>query len=79
MAKEDMYYIQDARNYVGNSVLWWRKEGAGYTTDLDEAMIVDSKWKGRESDILWPCSAIDKLATKQFDMQKLREIQKKVI
>jgi hypothetical protein len=31
------YYIQDTRTYCGDSVLWWREGGAGYTIDLDEA------------------------------------------
>lgn len=34
---EELYYLQDARNYVGNSMLWWRAEGAGYTSNIDEA------------------------------------------
>jgi ABC-type branched-subunit amino acid transport system ATPase component len=34
---EPTYYIQDTRSYVGNSVLWWRENGQGYTTDFDDA------------------------------------------
>jgi len=36
---EPMYYIQNSRSYSGNDVLWWAKEGAGYTTDLSKALI----------------------------------------
>jgi|CXWL01.1.fsa_nt_gi hypothetical protein len=38
-----LYYIQDSRQYVGNSVLWWRKGGSGYTTDITDAEVFDSK------------------------------------
>ncbi len=31
------YYIRDTRQVVGNCALWWRPEGAGYATDLNEA------------------------------------------
>jgi hypothetical protein len=71
----DEYYIQDTRNYVGNSVLWWRVNGQGYTTNLDEAWRVPATWKGRPSDKLWPCAEIDARTTRQFDMQLFREIQ----
>lgn len=70
-----MYYIQDTRTYVGNSVMWWRKNGEGYTTNLEEAWKVPGTWKGRDTDKLWPCDEIDKRATLQFDMQLLREIK----
>ena len=33
----DLYYIQDPRQCVGNSALWWRKGGHGYTCDLRQA------------------------------------------
>ena len=72
---DDLYYIQDTRNYVGNGVLWWRVEGQGYCTDLNEAWKVPADWKGRDTDKLWPCAAIDALATRQFDMQKFRQIK----
>jgi hypothetical protein len=31
------YYIRDTRSVVGNCALWWRPDGAGYTTQLEEA------------------------------------------
>lgn len=71
---EELYYVQDTRSYCGNSVMWWRVEGEGYTSNLEEAWKVPASWRGRDTDKLWLCSAIDKGATRQFDMQKLRDI-----
>lgn len=31
------YYIQDTRGFVGDSVMWWRPDGKGYTINLEEA------------------------------------------
>lgn len=73
-AEEEIFYVQDNRSFVGNSVLWWRHEGAGYTTNLDEAMIVNQDWTGRSTDIKHSKLKIDQLATRQVDMQKLRKI-----
>lgn len=73
------YYIQDSRSYVGNSVLWWRKGGSGYTTNLAEAMQVTGKtsdWLFRETDILWPVDDVDARATRQFDAQNFRDIRR---
>ncbi len=70
----DLYYIQDTRSYEGNSVFWWRENGHGYTPNLKDAWKVPATWKGRDTDVLWPCAEIDKKATLQFDMQLLREI-----
>ena len=39
MSNEKLYYIQN-RGCVGNVMLWWRRECAGYTTDLDDATVV---------------------------------------
>ena len=35
--KDGLYYIQDTRSVCGNSVVWWRVDGCGYTSNLDEA------------------------------------------
>ena len=72
---EELYYIQDSRSYCGNSCFWWRVDGHGYTCDLKEAWRVPSTWKGRDTDILWPCSLIDSGAALHFDMQKLRDMK----
>lgn len=73
MASE-LFYVQDARTYCGNSVMWWRKGGCGYTTNLDEAERVEKSWKGRPTDVLWPVLEIDAQATRQFNMQLLRKV-----
>jgi hypothetical protein len=72
---EPLYYIQDTRTYCGNSVMWWRVDGNGYTSNLEEAWKVPATWKGRDTDKLWLCSDIDAGATRQFDMQSLRNIK----
>ena len=36
-----LYYLQNG--YVGNSVLWYRKNGKGYTTRPEEAHIFTEK------------------------------------
>lgn len=70
---EQLYYIQNTRSYVGNSVMWWCTDGNGYTSNLAEAWKVPETWRGRDTDKLWPCDAIDSRATRQFDMQRFRE------
>ena len=72
---EPFCYIQDARIYCGNSVMWWRVDGQGYTSNLEEAWKVPATWKGRDTDKLWPCADIDAGATRQFDMQLLDKIK----
>lgn len=77
--KKKLYYIQDRRTYVGNSVLWWRVDGCGYTTDLDQAWQVDAEDAASivrnrpDIDKAWPVELIDKLVKKHVDMQTLPE------
>lgn len=60
---EEMYYIQNG--YVGNSILWWGKNFAGYTTHFlnagkyskDEAIeIINNESR---DDCAWLCSHVD--------------------
>ena len=60
---EEMYYIQNG--YVGNSILWWAKDFAGYTTHFkkagkyskDEAIeIINNESK---DDCAWSCWHVD--------------------
>ncbi|HQS59933.1 MAG: hypothetical protein B7Y56_03255 [Gallionellales bacterium 35-53-114] len=73
----DQYYLQDSRNYVGNDVLWWKKGGAGYTTDLREAEVYSKdaavrKHECRESDIPWPKDYIDARTRPAVDFQYIK-------
>ncbi len=54
-----VYLIQDTRQIVGNCVLWWRPEGAGYTTEFSEAgRFNEEQIKGnRDTDVAIPIEA----------------------
>ncbi len=75
-ANEGLFYIQDSRSFTGNSVVWWRKERKGYTSDLSEAMIVDraealSMQRDRDTDRPWPVNAISATAARHVDANAL--------
>jgi len=70
----NQYYLQDNRSYVGNDILFWAKDGKGYTTDLSKAHIYSkedavSQHKCRETDIPWPKDYIDARTRPAVDMQ----------
>ena len=72
-ANDDQFYLQDSRDYVGNSMLFWRK-GGGYTTDLTQAEVFpkDSALKqhrDRDTDMQWSKEYIDSLAKPVVDTQ----------
>jgi len=72
----DEYYLQDNSTYVGNDVLWWKRNCAGYTTDLSQAHVFTkaralSQHKCRDTDIPWPKGYIDQLTRPAVDMQRL--------
>ena len=71
------YYVQDDRQYVGNSMLWWRKECAGYVCDIREAHVFPSleaakKRCSRPTDIPWKKEFIDGIVSHHIDMQHAR-------
>lgn len=70
----ELFYLQDNRSYVGNDILWWAKDGKGYTTDLTKAHIFSKEEalkqnQCRETDIPWPKNYIDKRTRPAVDMQ----------
>lgn len=71
---QKLYYIQN-RGACGNSILWWRKEDRGYTTNLGEAETYTleeaKKRTKRNIDRFWPKEYIDKRATLHVDMQEI--------
>jgi hypothetical protein len=73
----NLYYLQDSRQYVGNSILWWREGGAGYTTNLEEAGTFTAEkafrqHRDRSSDRPWLKTYIDQHANRHVDHQKLK-------
>jgi hypothetical protein len=73
----DEFYLQDSRSYVGNDMLFWAKEGKGYTTDLRLAQVytkVDAvaQHQCRETDIPWPKDYIDAKTRPAVDFQYVK-------
>ena len=77
-AAETLYYIQN-KGYVGNSLLWWRKDGQGYTCDLNEAWRVTRVEAERicrdrpKEDIMRSVAKMDALVQRHVDMQDLHK------
>ena len=77
LSDDDMYYVQDARTYTGNSVVWWAQDSNGYTSNIDlahkftKAEIVKDFSKGRDTDIIWPASHVEKNIKRHVDVQYL--------
>jgi hypothetical protein len=71
---DDLFYLQDARDHAGNYILWWAKNGAGYTADIAKAHIYSkeeavSQNHCRETDIPWPKVYIDSKVNLVVDAQ----------
>jgi len=75
----ELYYIQNTRSVVGNSALWWRIDGHGYTCDLSQAWkVTKQKAEGicrdrPEQDVMHKCSVVDALAERHVDVQRLND------
>lgn len=72
---QDLYYLQDRRQYVGNSMLWWRKNGKGYTCEITEAHVFTreeaySHHESRDTDVPWRKDYIDARISSHIDAQK---------
>lgn len=71
--KEELFYMQDARQYVGNSVLFWAKECNGYTCDIGKAHVFTREdlnsrvW--RKTDHAWPKKYMDSMVVAHVDAQ----------
>jgi len=65
-----LYYVQDSRDFVGNSMLWWRPDGRGYTTDISQAGQYAERPTDRDTDVLWSVEYINSIAQLHVDHQK---------
>ena len=73
----EQFYLQDSRSYVGNDVLWWAKDGNGYTTDLSKAHVytreeAQRQHDSRPSDIPWPKAYIAAKTRPAVDVQYIK-------
>ena len=73
-------YVQDKRQYVGNSMLWWAKDCNGYTCDIRKAHVFDSEAEAhlradRKTDVVWPKDYIDARISHHIDMQHVDRAQ----
>lgn len=74
MENNELYYLQDSRNYSGNDLLWWGHNGAGYVTDLRKAQTFTKaealqQNTARETDIPWPKEYADQHIKHAVDSQ----------
>lgn len=58
---EQLYYVQDTRQIVGNCVLWWCPDSNGYTTQLNEAGLYTRErvLRMRDTDRPWPKELVE--------------------
>ena len=73
----DLYYLQDSRSYACEAVIWWRRGGCGYTTDLSDAQVYSREDAIRQAlrrptDVPWLKADIDAIARPVADMQLLK-------
>lgn len=82
MSEIKLYYLQDTRCVVGNSMMWWAIDGRGYTCDIRCAQIwtmdelkksnYNCKNEYNEKYIPWPKDVIDRLVQHHVDHQDLQ-------
>lgn len=80
MSEERLYYLQDKRDCVGNSMLWWAKDCKGYVCDIAKAHIftqeeIDEGNYRSETDIPWPKDFIDSRIQWHIDTQDCNKNQ----
>lgn len=79
-ADQELYYLQDKRSYVGNSMSWWAKDGKGYVCDIRKAHVYTKaeayrQHDKRETDIPWPKAYIDARISHHIDMQHCKRAE----
>jgi len=71
-APSQLYYLQDRRSYVGNSMVWWGKNRTGYVCNIHDAhLFTEEEFKAhaRVTDIPWRKEYIESHVSHHIDMQ----------
>lgn len=76
MSKAALFYVQDTRDYVSNSMLWWKNDNCGYVCDIQKAKVFTQKeidemqsCKKGGNKRAWPKEYIDERISHHIDMQ----------
>lgn len=74
------FFLQDSRSFVGNDMLWWAKDGKGYTTDLSKAHRftlpeAQAQHTMRSTDVPWPTDYIEARARPEVAIQRLNQAE----
>ncbi len=70
-----LYYVQDQRSYVGNSMLWWKHDDRGYVCDIRDAKVFTQDEIDKMHSIkhgskkAWPVEYIEARVSHHIDMQ----------
>lgn len=79
-ADNDLYYLQDSRDFNGNYMMFWGLDDKGYTSDIRQAQtytLEDAKKRAcRETDIPRKVSDMQSLLRHCVDHQDLRKIKR---
>ena len=68
------YYLSDDRQVVGNCMLWWCPNGAGYTCELGKAGIyTGSEADHRDTDVPWPVDYVQSRVVVHVRRDRLRD------
>ena len=77
---ERLYYVQDPRSYVGNSMLWWKHDNRGYTCEIRKARVfTETEIKDMDSiqfgeKVAYPKHLIDGRIQHHIDMQSCQPV-----
>lgn len=71
------FVLQDSRSNTGDRLMFWAKDGAGYTTNLDAAQRYTKEQatcqnECRESDLPWPLAYLEQVAEWAVDHQYVK-------
>ena len=71
----NLYYVADARQVVGNCILWWCWQGKGYTCELGRAgWYTGAEVRAmRDTDQPWPIGYVDARTVTHVRRDRLRD------
>lgn len=82
MMDNELFYVQDTRQIIGNAVLWWAKDGHGYTCDITKAHVftkLEAEKRCTDFDgfrrhfLMWPKDYVDGATMSIVDCSHMSE------